>query len=221
MLLIILLSTVSAHLVSFQPERMRLIQVVNNNYMFRMGSPLTENLLNFNIIGIINTMKNILKYKNIKFPQNYQLVDTSLLNPKIKDDKYCLNIERNFIKSSNNSFLNYVFHGEKFSPKSIANITTRKYLASIFDEWSKDDLPKIIDSIELKMKNSYKTVIRIFHCMQGVDRTGEIIGAYEMKVFRKSLKDVIEEDSKINGGKLSPKKHNLNALLWYELFLKK
>jgi protein-tyrosine phosphatase len=57
----------------------------------------------------------------------------------------------------------------------------------------------------------------LIHCMQGVDRTGEITGAYEMKRFGKSVKEIIYQDTVINNGHPAPKIRNLNALLWYDM----
>jgi len=176
---------------------------------------LTKDLLNINFTGIKNTIE---KLTNITFPkylENY-IYDYSLLNPKIKSDNLEIDIEKMYF----NNFYNFPIHGEKISPYSIKNITKRLELASTFNIWSRDKLPTFVDMMNENIKSKFLS-IQIYHCMQGVDRTGEIIGAYKMKIFKKCLKEIIQEDTKINQGKLAPKIHNLNALEWYELYLKK
>ena len=205
------------HLVSFNPERFRLVDKFKNNYMFRSNSLLTEDLLHVNFTAIKN---NIQKLINRTLPEKFRIDDYSLLNDKIKDDKRANNIEKKFFVNGS-IFLNFPIHGEKISPYSIENITERNRLATTFNKWSRDKLPIFVDiMIEDMQTNWGVTYFVIYHCMQGVDRTGEIIGAYEMRVFNKTLEEIIQEDTRINNARFAPKKHNLNALEWYELYLK-
>lgn len=203
----------NGHLVPFQPERLRLVDVVNDNYLFRSGSPLTIDMKRVNYTGIIATMKEL---TNNDFPNNFVMYDISLLNPSVWDDKVCLDIERSFF---NESMINYAIRGEHKSPWGIHH---KKYKTKTFPEWSRDRLPYFVDFIEFLMFKKYdQPHIFLVHCMQGVDRTGEVIGAYKMKRFGTSLTDIIQEDYEINNDHKAPRKKNMNGLLWYNLWYNK
>jgi len=60
------------------------------------------------------------------------------------------------------------------------------------------------------------TIIYI-HCQAGIDRTGELSGAYMLTYLSKSLEDVTKISNDIAGGEIS--KYSLNALKWYNLLL--
>jgi len=228
-LIFIQLST--SHLRSFDPQRMRLVDVYQPgdsiNYLYRSGSPLTNNLKHFNWTGIVDTMQKLANKKGINFPQIFSIYDISLLNPHIKNDKICLKIEKHFFKKGlgpnhlHSGMTQNLILGETFSPDSIKNITKRKHLALNYRQWSKDDLPNFVAYLESAIETDYgEPTVYLVHCMKGVDRTGEVIGGYEMLRFGKTLKEVVREDTMINKGNSAPKKENYNALLWYEMCLK-
>lgn len=212
--------SVDAHLVPFEPERLRLVDAQKNNLLFRSGSPLNKELNNINWTSIVNTMSQRALREKFVFPDNFVTYDFSLLNPLLPDDNMCLSIEKNFFTQfRNGSMINYIVKGESTSPYDIRNITERIMRARSFADWSTDQLPYFIGYLNLVMSIRFSEQPSVFliHCMQGVDRTGEVIGAYEMKRFGKSLEDIISEDSKINNNHMAPSLHNLNALMWYEL----
>ncbi len=221
---------------AFRPDRMRLVDIYhkngNTNFLFRSGSPLTNNFDSFNWTGIYDQMLrlSIDNEDKITFPKKIMFVDYSLLNYEPQDDKECLKVERKFFEknikyypqlSASSHVVNWPIHGDKHSPYSIHNITQRNLKSKNFDIWSSDGLPILVDMLHTNIHERYPISIVFFvHCMEGVDRTGEIIGAYQMKYQNKSLEDIIYEDTLINNGKAAPKLFNLNSLLWYELYLK-
>ena len=69
------------------------------------------------------------------------------------------------------------------------------------------------------MNNPNPTVILV-HCMEGVDRTGEVIGSYQMKYHNLNSCDIVHQDTFINDNCIAPKRLNYNALMWYESYLK-
>jgi hypothetical protein len=192
--------------------------------LFRSGSPLTTDLTQFNWTGITDEMKYLVNQQGIIFPNKFTLYDISLLNPNVRDDELCLNIEKQYFVSHQNEtygsvMYNYVIYGESIGPDTIHNKTTDISKAISFPEWSQDQLPTFIHFLELVMIQDFfkQPSVILIHCMQGVDRTGEITGAYEMKRFGKSVKEIIYQDTVINNGHPAPKIRNLNALLWYDM----
>lgn len=56
----------------------------------------------------------------------------------------------------------------------------RKIALRLYDYTTYDNIPTLLDSIDLRMKSPRPTIIYV-HCSQGVDRAGYVAGAYKMK----------------------------------------
>ena len=215
----------------FQPSLLRLsdyytttttINFIKRNLLFRGGSPASRDFKSFNTSGLFNKMTILSKYNGIEFPDDFWLIDISLLDDSKSDDHLVLNIEKDYfrLKTISGLFINYPIIGDEHSPSHTHNITLKYEYAKVYDKRSRDKLPDFVQLIRKLLKSNFdKPLVIYIHCMHGVDRTGEVIGAYQMKYLNYSLDRVIYEDTQINNGILSPKKHNMNSIEWYNLYL--
>lgn len=218
LLLLLLLSVTAASIVPFDPGKLFLVDGINGNILYRGGSPLTPDLKHFDYEQILTYMESQAMGHYTPFPRgDFQLIDVSLLTPHNKDDHECILVERHFFDRTNASgfFVEYPIYGEQQAPNDITNATQRNQLAATFDKWSTDQLPMLVGMIHRQLLASTPTLPRIVmvHCMEGIDRTGEVIGAYRMLIQGWTLTRVLE------GGFPKPKQPNLNALLWFEAWM--
>lgn len=225
MILILLWFTTlaSGHLTHFHPKTLHLIDNKNNNFLFRSGSPLTHHLTHFDIDAITKEMEKKVIERNLTWPKYYKILDISLLEKNKTDDAYVLDIESKFFSKNYKLgvFFNWPIYGNMWSPNDISNSTQRQKLAKTFEKWSPDDLPTLIEFLRYFLCKQYdESILILIHCMQGVDRTGEVSGAYEMKYFNKTYSQVVEQDTRYNNNEPAPKQDNRNALLWYKDYLK-
>jgi hypothetical protein len=212
----------TGHLTHYHPSKLHLVDIQNGNFLFRGGSPLTEDLNRFDYHAIVKTMKEKTRERGIELPDSFVITDITLLNPNVTHDKKCIDIEEKFFIDNPDlgTVVQYPIIGNQIQPYDTQNITKRQILAKTLDSWTHDKLPHFIKYLKkMLMTQNHNNVIFV-HCMQGVDRTGEVIGAYLMDVFDYSLQHVVWQDTKYNNGKMAPKINNLNSLMWYADYLK-
>jgi protein tyrosine phosphatase len=207
---------------SFNCQRLKYIDNYNGNYLFRSGSPLTSDLKNFDIDNITCAMKEQLIQYNMSLIEPFYLIDISLLTQLKNSDKFCLKIEYDFFRNNSRKgiVINYPIFGEPTPPYHMRNCTHRNILATTINQWTNDKLPSLILYIRtiLEMKMMTPLVILV-HCMEGVDRTGEVIGSYQLRYLNTTVCNIIQQDTFINNNSIAPKRDNYNALLWYQLYL--
>ena len=211
-----------AHIQYFHPERMLLVDynARSNNYLFRSDSPLTKDFSSIAADEIYSRMVELAMEQKIEFPDDFLVFDVCLLNLQKSDDRRSVEIEQEFTQDNPVVFDLWTIYGEELGPDSIRNVTERNDMIATFDKWSTDQLPELVELLYEFIHTKFdKSIVYIVHCMEGVDRTGEVIGAYEVTYKNMTFDQVVAQDTKINGGKDAPKQHNKNALKWYWEFL--
>lgn len=217
------LPVVDAHLRHFDRHRLHMVDKVGPNLLFRGNSPLSKDYSKFDYDSIISEMQKVSCKRGIIFPETFVMLDVSLLDPDVYDDQFCLNIEREYFKQNPNHgmLLNWIVLGETINPDNMSNKTEMRNMAKDLNQWSHDKVPYLVQMLgEYMNMHNYTPLVIYLHCMAGVDRTGEIAGAYALRYRHANLKSVIKQDTEYNNGHLAPGPHAMNGLLWYNEYLK-
>jgi len=155
---------------------------------------------------------------NITFPNNYYLIDISLL-VFVEDGD--LEIEQEFFQ--NNPELgevwNFPLMGMCFSPQGIPDSILASMTVDL-NNWTWDKLPYMANLLRtyLETPQDISTVIYI-HCEAGKDRTGELSGAYYLQYLKWNFQEVLQYDYN------SPPERQiqpdmLNGLQWFCYYVK-
>lgn len=219
-IVVFMFSIGSAHLEMFDPQKMLLVDHsrsnYGSNYLFRSNNVLTQTSSGkyiFNCTAIIQRARQL---GNI--PSNYTINFNviSLLNPGVPDDRLTLDIERSSANCdipevSSFYFYNWILTGD----------------------WTTDYIVPRVDHLTrlMSIENApNKNTVILVHCMQGLDRTGELIGSYVLhkhsacvpnltgNLLNRVLCDFAVNDTRI-GCRPSPKRRNFGVLKQYTEYL--
>jgi len=189
---------------------------LHDNFLFRGNMPKNKsNQFAYNELK--QYMAQEAKLHNINFPDQFYLVDLSLL-VFVEDSD--LKIEQDFFRNNPQlgKVMNYPMMGMCISPAGIPD-SVRKPMALDLMNWTWDKLYNMVNLIKSQMSTSrnMSTVVYI-HCEAGKDRTGEISGAY----YLQQLKMFFNAAVKINYDsppqrQISP--DMLNGLQWFCYYL--
>lgn len=201
----------------FNPKRFLLVAEHEYSYLFRSGSLLTHNYKSIDIKSIENAIIKVLP----SYVSGIPIIDVCLLESFVRADKVSIKVEREFFEKW---FRNYDVLGQRIRPSDIENITERRKFINNFSKWS--TLPGIIRELNDILGYDFRKIV-IVHCMQGVDRTGEVIGAWLMRRLWEQnphsnldqfLVDFVQNDTRLSGHP-SPNEEHYNSLLWYKEYL--
>jgi protein-tyrosine phosphatase len=86
--------------------------------------------------------------------------------------------------------------------------------AYFYERFSFDKLDHFSETLHQWLSTDKATpMVYYFHCSHGIDRTGLVSGVYRMKYLKKSLKEVIDENTQV--GKRDMLWTTYSGLLWY------
>lgn len=213
-LLFVLIGVVMSHIRPFDPKLLSIVdQRRNGNYLVRSGSLLSSD---YNEVAWTNITDAL---ANVGITGDYNIYDVCLLNYNEIDDLLSINIEANFFQGENKNFVPWPITGETFGVPS-SNEYLTNLLSNTFNEWSLDYLPDLIVLLNTLMSDTTNKKIIIVHCMHGIDRTGEVVGAYVLNNGIQTLCDFLSQEitlSGISSGQchFAPKLNNYNSLQWY------
>eukprot|EP00753_Platysulcus_tardus_P001272 PLAT11228.2.p2 GENE.PLAT11228.2~~PLAT11228.2.p2 ORF type:complete len:251 (+),score=116.18 PLAT11228.2:26-754(+) len=203
----------------FNPERLRFVDKVGQNLLFRGNLPLNENL-KFAWLDVVDTMQQRAAAANVTMPSDFHLVDFSLLTPLSPINQQHIQAEHAWFDdhSELGEWISAPVYGDAVSPFLI-NSNLRAAMMDHYPHWQIDDFPSKLDHVRsLVETQGDRPVIVYFHCEAGVDRTGEMYGAYMMKYHGQTLAQVLDYDSKVEPRPINPFSHH--GLQWYCLYLK-
>jgi hypothetical protein len=218
---------------TFDEDKLRYVYGNKMNLLYRSNNPLYYDdlqQLQFDYHGVIKAMK----HNTSPFPQNFSLVIISLLDPHIKHDNVTIRIEQRFVndrhdpnRECNDVLINWPLHG---------CLTEGCHSP---DEGVVDQLHHrvaLINSLlnDVNVWNKCNNVILV-HCMEGIDRTGEMIGAFKLqqqydwyhsrsnstelaRIMRGELCQYVVDNTRI-ACKPAPKPHNYEAIVQYMKYL--
>ena len=194
------------HLVDFN--------TTTQQYLFRGNFPANDSK-SFAYDNLIDSVRRKAKEENgIDLPATFQLVDISFLESHV--NKKDLEIERNFFHENPTlgTFVHWTVIGHPLNPSSLSS-SFRKKMALYTSDWDiKDQLVPRVEQLH-KWVHSYAAAPTVYymHCEAGVDRTGEVSGAYYMKYLKWSFLKALQYDYDISPRPIS--KWNQNAMDWY------
>lgn len=87
-------------------------------------------------------------------------------------------------------YISHIVIGSLIDPGSVYSII-KSTLSSLYNTVSYDNLNTLLFTLDSYM-NEMKPTIVFFHCSAGIDRTGYVSGAYKMKYYHMSLKEVMK-----------------------------
>ncbi|KAL0483018.1 imidazoleglycerol-phosphate dehydratase [Acrasis kona] len=194
-------------------DRVFLVDKINNTYLFRGNMPTHANGTFAEELLKHYLRKAALEKSGVELPEEYELIDITLLNPSLADEIDGLNVERAFFKQNPNKgkLIHYPFVGDNNNPKNITDPQERYKLSITLPSWQKDLLYFRLRFLHNQMKTASKSTVFYFHCGHGQDRTGELSATYEMQFMNKSYNTVMDFNIKL--GMDVPE--NINAVDWY------
>lgn len=184
----------------------------NGNYLFRGALPVTDTCpLAFQYSRLVSDLKTAAKGHG-KFPDAFYLVDVSLLQMDGYCGQGCDTTERAMLQAELAYFqLNPTqgeFHfWEGDYPQIDATSTTitpafQSLLVQTLDQWMPGNLAWRVEQLRTWLVNGIKGVklpiVIYIHCNGGVDRTGEMAGAYSLRYLRLSWQEMNIRN--LNGG---------------------
>mmetsp|Transcript_35357 Transcript_35357/g.80810 ORF Transcript_35357/g.80810 Transcript_35357/m.80810 type:complete len:247 (+) Transcript_35357:31-771(+) len=209
---------------SLLPTRLHLVEVTpeKKTFFFRGNEPVHEDENSFAYTQLVQNMQRVAARHGEHLPADFLLVDVSFLNPTTASpDEHDLEIEENFAKTHKNStyFVRMTLLGDKVNPLDLPEAETM-LKARTLAEWQVDRLPQKIERFRpiIDRAASPKPMVVYAHCEQGIDRTGEFVGAYSLRWMNKSWADVVKTNYYIGGR--NPMQVHFNSLMWYCLHLK-
>ena len=173
--------------------RIALIDSVENNYIFRGNNPfVTKNGEKvFAYDELTKNFNSILNKQGLALPQDYYLVDFSLLD---LDEYYDIEKERKFFAA--NPQAGRLINVSTLSPSLLlksskdANKITKEVIEN-YNSWLTETLEKLH---EIAAKKLDKPVVIYIHCNSGRDRTGMIAANYRLLFSKMNLAEVRQKN---------------------------
>jgi hypothetical protein len=201
----------------FTPELVSLLatDAGSGNYLFRGNMPIDGNEFSYNQLRA--AMKKAAPGGVL--PEQYFLIDISLVNSINPNEAADLAIERQFWKVNSHlgQVINHPVYGSLTSPNDYPE-QVRKKLERIPTLSSTDVLLENIQSLLLANQANAQPLVLYIHCEAGKDRTGEVAAAYAMKYQGSSYLDAYANAKRIAGRDLSS--FSRNELQWYAYYLR-
>ncbi|MGY4534166.1 hypothetical protein ACVW0Y_003304 [Pseudomonas sp. TE3786] len=201
----------------FNPELVSLIAHVpsSGNFLFRGNIPIQGNEFSYN--DLVAALKKAAKDKQL--PEQFYLVDISLINDINPEEAADLRIEQSFWQknSQKGRLINHPVYGALRSPNDYPE-DVRKKLEKIPTLSNTDVLMENIQSLLLASQQTGLPLVLYIHCEAGKDRTGEMAAAYAMKYQGSSYADAYANAMRIAKRDISH--FSRNELQWYAYYLK-
>lgn len=195
------------------PDRVHLVAAneASGNFLMRGNMPISGDSFQY------DELKATLRAKNAELPDDFYIIDVSLINDIIPAEDKHLNIERKYWEdnSAQGELLHHAIFGNLANPDSVWSVARKK----IDKEPSIDKLDDLVNQINSRLLTKKdKPVVIYVHCEAGKDRTGEVIAAWRMRFEEKKYQAVLDEANQIAGRDIE--KASRYGLKWYAWKLK-
>ena len=207
---------------NFHPERTKLIDAFQGefytNFLFRGNMPVINK--KFCYKELIKNLEEVLQKHDFVFPSSYYMLDVSYVNSYIPGEKQDLQAEEEFWEANTERgrLLHWPIVGSTVRPPGDATV-----IKSIINQYMKRSL----DHLDLKVPALHSTLTTEYsdvswliytHCEAGVDRTGEVSGAYYMQFLNITFGEAVKVDNSIVNRDMY--EDSRNELQWYCYYLK-
>ena len=207
---------------NFHPDRIRLIDTFQgeyySNYLFRGNMPVIDK--KFCYEELIKTLGKVLQTHNFSLPSSYYMLDVSYINSYIPGEKEDFQTEKEFweANSEKGQLLHWPIVGSLVRPPgdvSVIKDIINYYMKSTLDRLDVK-LPVLHHALSTEHLNVSWFIYT--HCEAGVDRTGEVSGAYYMQYLHMTFGDAVKVDNTITNRDMY--EDSRNELQWYCYYLK-
>jgi len=164
---------------ALDPNRIALIDKIENNYIFRGNNPFVvkDGKMVFAYDELTSYFNNILSKQGLSPLQDYYLIDVSLLDI---DHYYAIKSEKQFFAEHNNQGrvinISTLSPGLLFGQFANSNILTSS-ITNNYMLWINSTLKEVHDIASRQMD---KPVVIYIHCNSGRDRTGLMAASYKL-----------------------------------------
>ncbi len=200
--------------VVFTPRKLRLVDYnpLSGNYLFRGNMPIANGRFAYD--ELINTMnqRSIDKLET-PLPEDAYILDISLISKL--NESHLLKHEQVFTHT--NPDLMYLIHYPVYGAVSSPDYYPRSILHIMLNLPFIGDVYSLVDKLRRWLNQERSRPMALFvHCQAGSDRTGMVIGTYQMQFLGKSYLEVIEEAEEIAGRPVKPlQKRGLKWIAYY------
>ncbi len=200
--------------VTFTPRKLRLVDYdpESGNYLFRGNMPIINGQFAFK--EIIDTMNlRCTEQLETTLPEDIFVLDISLISKLA--ESHLLKLEQAFTQT--NPDLVHLIHYPVYGAVSNPDYYPGSVLQIMLNLPFIGDVYSLVDKLRNLLNQQQSRPVAIFvHCQAGSDRTGMVIGAYQMQFLGKSYLEVIEEAEEIAGRPVkSLQKRGLKWIAYY------
>ena len=206
--------------VHFDSRKLRLVDTTfdvsepdNANYLFRGNMPLIDD--HFAYDELLETMTKALEEHNLSLPDNLLMIDISLISNVF--EHHLLEIEQQFANRHPHQLflIHHPVYGALSNPNHHLHLLHHHLLHLPFIEGTY----QLVESLHHLMHKDFGRPVALFvHCRGGSDRTGMVIGAYQMQFMNMSYHDVVKEAESVARRPLRPLQRN--GLKWIAYYLR-
>lgn len=189
--ILLLLSLLYLSQAELSYDRTLLVDVYQNNLLFRTNDP--TNSTDFQVDQLVQFFKMRCQEAQIKFPDQFQLVTVTLLDPTTYPEQFR---KENTFYTHNPSAGQLVSYPIKIEPYDNPQLMTpevRENRARSYQDWSYNQLQTLSKFLrdKLTQQTSIPQVI-FFHCISGVNIVITAFGSYQLHTYNQNLKQVFD-----------------------------
>ena len=197
----------------YNSARLSLIDQVGDNLLFRGNLPIQDGVFVFD--KLIKDMRASLDADSKPIDEGFELVMVSLINEKTEAAD--LQTEQQWFSDNSDKgrMIHLPIYGSLVDPARFPSPLRNELAKRLKDH---DKLPQRIDIIrELLEQQGNRQKVVYVHCEAGVDRTGEVMGAYSMRYLNMSYQTAIDKNAQIADRQMS--RFATYGMRWYGYYL--
>jgi hypothetical protein len=192
------------------------------NFLFRGPNPLTPDPpYSFDYTTLCAGMENAAAQAGYSLQPPYRIIDINLMQWENANEVPMILTEYKF-------FRDYPLRGEFHfwetngtglcaMDEAFADSNVRNYLAMNIESWLGDQLDQRMEQLHNWLMFEPASTVIYAHCEGGIDRTGELMGAYYLRWLNKSWDKMNQLNAEIANRPFGC--NNYRATLWYCIYL--
>jgi hypothetical protein len=193
----------------------------NFNFLFRGPNPLTPDPpYSFDYKSLCAAMENAAMQRGHELQKPYRIVDINLMQWENANEVPMILTEYEFFRDYPllGEFHFWETNGTGLCPMDAAiDPNARSYLAKNIESWLGDQLDSRMQQLHNFLAFEPPTTVVYAHCEGGIDRTGELMGAYYLRWLNQSWEEMNALNFAIACRPFGC--NNYRATLWYCIYL--